>query len=260
MFVVDTSGYHLLLVVVLVLLFEDINEKTVILLQDGVLGGKLEGHATVDRVVEARLGKGADRGVSVEHTKVATSIRGGLEFVDELSDFLVAIFGGENKLELTFLVDNIVLAAVLITVGVTANDNRLGPAGHEAGDVLDNNGLTEDSAVEDVTDGTVGASPHLLEAELFDAISIGGNGSTLDTDLGALHSFSAINGNLIVGLITLLNGKIVVLSFEVKVGVDVLILDPLPDDASHLITIHIDDGLSDVHLLEGSTEVTLSSC
>jgi hypothetical protein len=180
--------------------------------------------------------------------------------VHELSDFLVTVFRGENKLKLTLLVDKIVLAAVLITVGVATDNNGLSPARNKAGDVLDHNRLTEHSTVEDVADSTVGASPHFLETKFFNATLIRGNRSTLDSDLGTLHGFSTINSDLIVGLITLLNGKIVVLSLEVNVGVDVLFLDPFPDDAGHLITIDIDDSSSDVHLLEGGTKVALSSC
>lgn len=37
---------------------------------------------------------------------------------------------------------------------------------HDAGDVGDNNGLPEDSSVEDVADSSVGGLPHLLQLEL----------------------------------------------------------------------------------------------
>lgn len=49
---------------------------------------------------------------------------------------------------------------------MTANGNGLVPRGDEARDVGDNDGRAEDSATEDVTNGAVGALPHLLELEL----------------------------------------------------------------------------------------------
>jgi len=41
--------------------------------------------------------------------------------------------------------------------------------------------------------------------------------------------------------------------------VDVLILDPLPDDFGHLITINIDDSAGDTHFLESGSEVALGN-
>ena len=54
----------------------------------------------------------------------------------------------------------------LVTKGVTANDDRLGPAGNKTGNHLAEDGLTEHCAAQDVTDGAVGTQPHLLQVEL----------------------------------------------------------------------------------------------
>jgi hypothetical protein len=94
--------------------------------------------------------------VSVEHAEVATSVGGTCELVDELGSGFGAIGGGELELNLSGLGNDVVLAAVLITIGVTANNNRLGPAGNETRDILDNDGLTEDGTVKDIADGAVG--------------------------------------------------------------------------------------------------------
>jgi len=93
--------------------------------------------------------------VSVEHAKVATSISRGLELVDELGSGLRSVSGGELKLNLSGFGDDVVLATVLISIGMTANNNGLGPSGNKARNVLNNNGLTEDSAVKDVADSAV---------------------------------------------------------------------------------------------------------
>jgi hypothetical protein len=82
---------------------------------------------------------------------------------------------------------------VLVSKGVTTDDDRLDPAWDRLGDSFDDDGFTEDGAAEDVADlraseralacvsarigmnrgrgpgthGTVGTPPHLLELELY---------------------------------------------------------------------------------------------
>lgn len=55
----------------------------------------------------------------------------------------------------------------LIAISVSANDNWLLPAGDKTRDVLANDGLTEDSATKNVTDGAIGRAPHLLQVEFL---------------------------------------------------------------------------------------------
>ena len=60
--------------------------------------------------------------------------------------------------------------AILVTEGVTANDDGIGPARHEARDIVDDDRLAENHAAKDVADRAVGRAPHLLEVEFFDAL------------------------------------------------------------------------------------------
>ena len=57
----------------------------------------------------------------------------------------------------------------------------------------------------------------LLQVELLDTGLIGGDGGTLDTNTILLNGLGGINGNLVVGLITVLNTQIVVLEINIKV-------------------------------------------
>lgn len=68
MLVVDSLGNELILELLLVSLLENVLEKTIVLLEDGVLGRKLEWHFSVESVSHARLGKGLNGSLSVEHT------------------------------------------------------------------------------------------------------------------------------------------------------------------------------------------------
>lgn len=75
---------------------------------------------------------------------------------------------------------------------------------------------------QDVTDGSVRGQPHwregldseashrvpkkltLLQLELLNTGLIGGDGGTLDTDTVLLDSLGGINGDLVIGLVTVL--------------------------------------------------------
>ena len=167
--------------------------------------------------------------------------------------------GGEGDIDGTGLSNDVVLATVLVTKSVTTNNNRLGPAWDTAGDVGNNNGLSEDGTVKNVSNGSVGTSPHLLEVELLNTALVGGDGGALDGNLVVLGRVGGVDGDLIVGRVTAGDGEIVVLGLDMNVRVDVALLDPLPDDAGHLITVNIDDRVSNLDLAEGGGEVSLGS-
>lgn len=57
--------------------------------------------------------------------------------------------------------------------------------------------------------------------------------------------------NLIIGLITVGQAQVVVEALDVQVGEDELVLDHLPDDPGHLVTVHLDDRLVDLDALAG---------
>ena len=54
----------------------------------------------------------------------------------------------------------------LVSKGVSADGDGLGPPWHQPWNVLANDWLTEDCPAQDVPDGSVRALPHLLQAEL----------------------------------------------------------------------------------------------
>ena len=62
----------------------------------------------------------------------------------------------------------------------------------------------------------------LLELELFHALLVWGDGSTLYTNRVFLDGLGGIEGHLVVGLVTVFQAKIVVLEVNVEVGVDEL--------------------------------------
>lgn len=58
-------------------------------------------------------------------------------------------------------------ASHLVAERVPPDGDGLRPAWNQPGNVLADDGLTEDRAPQDVPDGAVGALPHLLQLELL---------------------------------------------------------------------------------------------
>mgnify|MGYP006902565186 CR=1 FL=1 len=57
----------------------------------------------------------------------------------------------------------------------------------------------------------------LLQLELLNTGLIGGDGGTLDTNTVLLNSLGGIDGDLVIGLITVLNTQIVVLEINIEI-------------------------------------------
>ena len=242
----ETSSLELCLVGGLVDLLEDVLEATIVLLEDGVLGGQVARVVAGEGVLHARVGEAVDGIVSVVHAEHDT---GTLEVEDLEVSGLRAILRGESHIELTWNLGAEVSGSVLIAKSVSTNDNWSLPAWNEFRDVANDDGCSEDSTADNVSDGSVRRLPHLFEAELLNTGLIRSDSGALDTNLAGLDCLSSLNGNLIVGGVTILHAEIEVLDIQVQVREDKLILDQLPDNSGHLITVHLDDGIGYLDLL-----------
>jgi hypothetical protein len=100
----------------------------------------------------------------------------------------------------------------------------------------------------------------LLQVELLNTSLVRSDGGALDTDRVLLDSFGSIDSDLIVGLISIGETEIVVLEIDVEVRVDKLVLDVLPDDTGHLITVQLDDRVLNLDLVECSHPSSLLNC
>ncbi len=138
---------------------------------------------------------------------------------------------------------------ILVAVSVTADDDGLRPTGHQAGHVAADDGLAEDDAAEDVADGAVGALPHLLQIELFDARLVRRDGRALDADAVLLDGVGRVDGDLVARRVAVFDRKVVVFEVHIQIRMDQLVLDQLPDDAGHLVAVELDDGSGHLDLL-----------
>ena len=234
MLVPDFLGLKLRLIRLLIDLLKNILEPAVVLLQNGVLGGHIKWVLPLEGELKAAVREVLDALVDVVHAHSHAALA--LKF-EHLHALLFALSVLEDDLEGAWSVDDEICCLVLVAECVAADDNRLLPAWDQSGNVLDDYWFSEHCSIEDVSDCAVGGLPHLLELKLLDSGLIGSDGSALNTDFTLLDGVGSINGNLIVGGISVFNAEVKVLDVEVKEGVDEVFLDLLPDDSGHFITI-----------------------
>ena len=228
---------------------EDVLERAVVRLEDRVLRRQVDGIVALQPVGQRRASEVRDRVVEVVHPHCDSAI--GAVVGDYVLDGVGAVLGRERDGELSGAGHLEVRRLVLVAVGVTADDDRLGPAGHQPRDVADDDRLAEHDAAEDVADRAVGRDPHLLQAELLDPRLVGGDGRALDADAVPLDGVGGVDGHLVVGRVTVLDAQVVVVEVDVEVGVDQPVLDERPDDAGHLVAVELDDGVLHLDLRHG---------
>ena len=98
------------------------------------------------------MSESINRFVCVEHTHDNSR---SLELVDLEFSGLCSALGSESHCESTRLLHDSISCFVLVSKGVSSNDDRLSPSRNESWNVLDYDGLTEDCAIQLITDGTV---------------------------------------------------------------------------------------------------------
>ena len=119
------------------------------------------------------------------------------------------------------------------------DNDGLSPTGDASRNVLDYDWFTENETATDISDCTIGRLSHLLEFELLNACLKGFYGCTFNSDLASFDSVFGVNSDLVIGSITFLDAQIEVLDVWVQVRQDEFIFYDVPDDSSHLITVHL---------------------
>ena len=245
MFVNDAGFAILGFEIIGVNFFEQILEAAIIGLQDGVLGRKIHRPAAIEAIVQAGAGEVADAVVKVVHAHGDARRR---EFEYLFLDHARTILrfpahgqlAGAGHLEIG--------GAILVTKGMAADDDGIGPARHEARHGLDDDGFAEHHAAQDVADGAVGRFPHPLQSEFLHAGFVGRDGGAFHTNAELLDRIGGINRDLVVAIIPAFHAEVVIAKIDVEIGQNQLLADPLPDDAGHLVAVELDNGVFDLDL------------
>lgn len=205
MLIPNLFAFELCFVLLVVNSFKGVFESTIVFLQNGVFGGQVQRVFSGKGKFEAAMSEFFNTFVSIVHSEAYSTIS--LEFVD-FHPLLWAVITFENDFEGTRFVDSEICGFVLITEGVSADDDRFLPAWDESRDVFDDNGFSEDGSVEYVSDGSVGTLPHFLQVELLDSGLIRSDGCTLDANLAFFDGFSSLDGNFVISGIPMFHSEI----------------------------------------------------
>ena len=150
-FVGQSQRIHTLLVIGAVDLLENILEPAVVFFQNRVLRTQIERPFFVQRHVETSVGKTADRSIRIVHAE-SYSVSLVVIYLPRLGG---SVLTGEGHGQFSGAVRNHVRSPILIAECVTADADRLGPAGNQPGNVPADDGFAEDRAVQNVPDRTV---------------------------------------------------------------------------------------------------------
>ena len=96
----------------------------------------------------------------------------------------------------------------LVSVGVPADDDGFDPAGHQPGDVLAHDGLPEHGSSQDVPDGSVGRTPHLLQLELLHALLVWRDGGALDAHVVLTDRLRRLDRHPVVCRVAVLDAEV----------------------------------------------------
>ena len=185
-------------------LLEDVLEAAVIGLEDGVLGRQIDRVVAAAGRSSARRGRSRGSNSSRLYIAMATPAPGALN----TSCSITVPSSPTNLMRQLALAGELeVGGAVLVAEGVAADDDRLGPARHQARHVLADDRLAEDHAAQDVADGAVRRLPHLLEVEFLHPAFVRRDGGALDADAVLLDRLGRVDGDLVVGRVAVLDRR-----------------------------------------------------
>ncbi|KAH3668180.1 hypothetical protein OGAPHI_001934 [Ogataea philodendri] len=199
----DTFGLELRLIVSVVDLLENVLESTVVLLENGVLGGHVQRKLFVQGHLEGRVCKATDTFVSIVHGESDT----GSLVVEDLEHLgFVAVCWRVHELETSCSRNHQVSGFVLVSMGVSTNDDWLFPARNQSWDLdsarlvsANDDWLSKDSTTQDVSD----------------------------------------------------DSKVVVLEINVQVRKNQFLLNDVPDDSGHFVSVKLHNGLLDLDFVQG---------
>lgn len=159
----DFSGIEVLLVSTLEDLLKDVLEPAIVTFQNRVLCRHVQGPLLGQRHLERGVSKVPDTGISIVHGHGHATTTLEIKYLHR--DWFTTLWC-VYQINRTVSRDYEVRGFVLVTMGVPADDYGLSPSRHESWNGLAQNGFLEDCASEDVTDGSIGGQPHLLQLEL----------------------------------------------------------------------------------------------
>ena len=154
--------------------------------------------------------------------------------------------GGEYHFKSARTGNNMIFRPILIAKSMSTNNDGFLPTGHKSRDARNDNRFPEHRSAQIISDRAIRAEPHLFQVKLFHSRLIGRDRRTFNPDGILLNGSGGLQGDLIVGLVTVGEAEIIVLEIDVEVRVDELFFDELPYNTSHFISIEFDNWVYDL--------------
>ena len=129
--------------------------------------------------------------------------------------------------------------AVYIPICMSRNSNRLLPGTDIRFDTFYLDWSTKYSSVQNRTNRSIRALPHFFQVILRHAGCIWCDRSTFHCNTVFLSRISCVNGHLVIRLITVFQSQIIVLCIQINIWLQKILLDQLPEDSCHFVTIHL---------------------
>ena len=129
--------------------------------------------------------------------------------------------------------------------------NRLLPVLYAGLDTFYHNGSPEYRSVQHGTDGAVGALPHLMKIVLRHSGGVGGDGGAFHRHPVLLGGVGSVHGHLIPCLIPVLQAQIIIFCIQIHKRQQQFLLDHLPQDPCHLVSVHLHQGSFHGNFLHG---------
>ena len=204
-------------IALLVFFFKNALERAVIDLGNGILGGEPEILLRINGILEAGPRERADAAFLIVF---ALEDGGAVGFLDE-NGLLPAGCALEGHGAFAGLVRLKAYGLIHVAVGMAGDRDRLFPCAHDRLDRVQQNGRTEDRAVQNGTDGPVRAFPHLGQLRIF------GHSLRVRRDRRAFDGHAVFSGrqrrvdrDLIARLVAVQQAEIVILGLEVDKRAD----------------------------------------
>ena len=96
-----------------------------------------------------------------------------------------------------------------------------------------------------------------MEVILLHPLGVGGDGGALDGHAILFGGVGGVDGHLVAGLVPFRQTQVVVFRLQVHEGQQQLLFDLLPEDAGHLVPVHLHQGSGHFDLIHISYLVSV---
>jgi len=159
MLIPESKGIELSFIIFLENLFEDILESTIVFLHNCILGTQIKWELLFNSLFEASVSEIDNRFISVIHTHTNAW---SFIVVNFKCLFFTTISWGERHLQFSWPIENCICHSILITKGMSTNDNLLSPSWYIFWNVFNQDWSSENSSSKIVSESTIWWFPHLF--------------------------------------------------------------------------------------------------